>query len=306
MTSKRLGLPLMLALALLNGCATTAVDTVAEPSGQLLLATPRQADAQLQMHVAKITELLGNNQLTEQQRAQLYYDRGIRYDSLGLRGLARIDFNAAMQLQPANANLFNFMGIYATQAAEFDSAFESFDAVLELSPDYDFAYLNRGIASYYGDRPALAISDFDTFYLLDKRDPYRVIWLYLAEYQQDPLTAAGKLQARMAGLDTSQWGYQLARFFAGEIDRSQLLASTREGLTKQGQLAERLCEAYFYLGKQARLDGEPTQAINLYKLALSTNIYEFVEHRYSLLEMRLIAEEAIEQAREAQQTDSEL
>ncbi|QIZ75932.1 lipoprotein NlpI [Ferrimonas lipolytica] len=301
MKIKSVWLSLMLSGALLSGCASTSV----EPQGaspQLLLATPRQADPQLEVSVAKITELLHSGKMEAEEQSKLFYERAIRYDALGLRTLARLDFNQAMHLQPAEANVFNFMGIYATQASDFDKAYESFDAVLELDPEYNYAYLNRGIASYYGGRTDLAVIDFTTFYQLDKQDAYRVVWLYLAEQALDPVSAKSNLQQRVALLDSNDWATGLAKFYLGEIDEGQLLQSARRGLTKKGEMGERMCEAYFYLGKQARIDGEPSRAINLYKLALATNVYEFVEHRYALLEMRQIAEDAIEEARKAQES----
>ncbi|WP_306305287.1 lipoprotein NlpI [Ferrimonas marina] len=291
---KRLMVPVVVAAALLTGCATQPAPINDEP--QLLLATPQQADPQIEVQVAKLSELLTVPDLTEQQRARFLYDRGLRYDALGLRTLARIDFNLALQLQPDYTDVYNFIGIYATQAMEFDQAYEAFDAVLELDPQYSYAYLNRGIALYYGERPDLAVQDFTTFLLDEPNDPYRVIWLYLAQHQLDPEQALIQLADHRTRLDDDNWSTGLVDLYLGRISGGELLASSREGLQKQGELAERLCEAYFYLGKQARLQGQSGKAMNLYKLALATNVYEFVEHRYALLEMREIAEGAMKEA----------
>ena len=54
------------------------------------------------------------------------------------------------------------------------------------------------------------------------------------------------------------------------------------------ELTERLCEAYFYLGKYNQTLGYRGSAANYFKLALSTNVYEFVEHRYAKLELDLM------------------
>ena len=53
-------------------------------------------------------------------------------------------------------------------------------------------------------------------------------------------------------------------------------------------MTERLCEAYFYLGKYNQTLGYRGSAANFFKLALSTNVYEFVEHRYAKLELDLM------------------
>lgn len=61
-------------------------------------------------------------------------------------------------------------------------------------------------------------------------------------------------------------------------------------------LAQRLTEAYFYMGKLYHYNNDFQSALMLYKLALAGNVYEFVEHRFSLLELsRLMAEAKIEQ-----------
>ncbi len=288
---RRLWLPMALTGLLLGGCASAPSAPDERP--QLLLATPQQADPQLEIQLAKLGELLQVPDLTDEQRARFLYDRGIRYDAVGLRTLARIDFNQALQLQPNMPEVYNFVGIYATQAMEFDQAYQAFDAVLELDPTFIYAYLNRGIALYYGERPELAAEDLTSFLLAEPTDPYRALWLYFAQRELDPEQALVQLADHRSRMDGSQWSVGLVDLFLGRISGGELLASSREGLSQQGELAERLCEAYFYLGKQARLEGDPGRAMNLYKLSLATNVYEFVEHRYALLEMRQVAEDAM-------------
>ncbi|WP_417348368.1 lipoprotein NlpI [Ferrimonas sp.] len=286
----------------LTGCAATPEAPKEQGGGQMMLVTPLQPDANLELALAKISEVLVTAELTEEQRARFLYDRGVLYDSVGLRTLARIDFSRALKLRPDLPDAYNFMGIYLTQAMEFDQAYEAFDAVLELDPEYDFAFLNRGIALYYGSRPQLAMSDLEEFYLRDTGDAYRALWLYLAERQGNPEQALVGLKARSQGIQDG-WGAALVAYYLGELDEGQLLAAARQDLSHQKQLAERLCEAYFYMGKQARMDGQPRRALNLFKLSLATNVYEFVEHRYSIMEMRQIAEQLMEEAEQAEQAN---
>jgi lipoprotein NlpI len=53
-------------------------------------------------------------------------------------------------------------------------------------------------------------------------------------------------------------------------------------------LTDRLSEAYFYLGKYNQILANDNAAANFFKLSLSTNVYEFVEHRYAKLELDLM------------------
>ena len=75
------------------------------------------------------------------------------------------------------------------------------------------------------------------------------------------------------------------RFKLGDIDENALLNSLINGVTSHQGLTDRLCEAYFYLGKYHGARGNRGVASNYFKLALSTNVYEYVEHRYARLEL---------------------
>jgi len=78
------------------------------------------------------------------------------------------------------------------------------------------------------------------------------------------------------------------------MSQGTFIARMAEDVTSNEALTERLCEAYFYLGKYSQLQGDVNAAINFFKLALSTNVYEFVEHRYAKLELDLMRETALE------------
>lgn len=145
---------------LLTGCVSTQSDSA--DNGKVMVA-PVMPDYKLEVTLARLNEILTSAELTAEQRARFHYDRGVIYDSVGLRILSRIDFHQALKLQPNLADAYNFLGIYYTQEGEFDSAYEAFDAVLELAPNYDYAFLNRGIALYYGQRNQLAVADMEAF-----------------------------------------------------------------------------------------------------------------------------------------------
>lgn len=150
-----------------------------------VLAVPLQPTLQQEVILARMEQILASRALTDDERAQLLYERGVLYDSLGLRALARNDFSQALAIRPDMPEVFNYLGIYLTQAGNFDAAYEAFDSVLELDPTYNYAHLNRGIALYYGGRDKLAQDDLLAFYQDDPNDPFRSLWLYLAEQKLD-------------------------------------------------------------------------------------------------------------------------
>ncbi|GGB74371.1 lipoprotein NlpI [Shewanella inventionis] len=268
---------------LLSGCAATQGSNN-ETSGQMIVA-PVMPDYKMEVTLAKLNEILATMELTDEQRARFHYDRGVIYDSVGLRLLGRIDFHQAIKLQPDLADAYNFLGIYYTQEGEFDSAYEAFDGVLELSPGYDYAYLNRGIALYYGERYQLAVEDMQAFYERDPTDGYRVLWLYLMSSAVDKTQALADLALQRQQLNVDDWASVLVDFYLGKMSQEQVFAAAKVGLTQPKEYAERLCEAYFYLAKQAASNGQYQQAANFYRLTLATNIYDFVEHRYARIEL---------------------
>jgi lipoprotein NlpI len=270
----------------LSACVSTAPSNSIDDAvdGKVMVA-PLVPDYKLEVTLAKLNEILGTMELTREQRARFHYDRGVIYDSVGLRLLGRIDFHQALKLQPDLADAYNFIGIYYTQEGEFESAYEAFDGVLELAPDYDYAFLNRGIALYYGERNKLAVEDMQAFYDRDPSDGYRALWLYLIAESVEKQQAVVQLQDNRQQLNDSAWSSVLVDYYLGKLTKEQVFQAAKVDLTKPREYAERLCEAYFYLAKRAAMNKEYQQAANYYRLTLATNIYDFVEHRYARIEL---------------------
>ncbi|MFC3095464.1 lipoprotein NlpI [Alteromonas sediminis] len=285
---------LFLSCSLLSGCTTTPEATAKRPSqsqmGNLLLAEPAPVDPRAQMAIARYSFILQQQDLNAEDKAELHYQRGLLYDSVGLTGLASFDFNQALELKPDMAAVYNSLGVHYIQRSEFEQAYEAFDSTLEIDPEYDFALLNRGIALYYGGRAALAVNDLASFIEKDPSDPFRIIWAYIALQELDPIQAQQKLAIYRQALDPQHWANGLVSLFLGEMTENEVLISLVDGITSQQQLTYRLCEAYFYLGKYHQALGNFGKALSYFKLALSTNVFEYVEHRYARLELARVRE----------------
>lgn len=279
--------PLALLALLLGGCASQS------PSAALWLTPePQPVSYRTELAIARLSEILHRAELSEEQSAQLYYDRGVMYDSVGLRTLARLDFMRALRLKPDMADAYNFVGIHHTVSGEFDAAYEAFDSALELAPEHEYAYLNRGIALYYADKTELATQDLQRFLALKPADAYRIVWLYLVQSELSQPVAKQQLIQQLQLLDANDWATNLVLFFAGQLSEKALLDSVLVDLSSPQLLAERLCEVYFYLAKWHETQNRPQQALSYYKKVLATNVYEFVEHRYARLEMARLRGEA--------------
>ncbi|MGE9552663.1 lipoprotein NlpI [Erwinia amylovora] len=255
-----------------------------------VLAVPLQPTLQQEVILARMEQILASRALTDDERAQLLYERGVLYDSLGLRALARNDFSQALSVRPDMPEVFNYLGIYLTQAGNFDAAYEAFDSVLELDPTYNYAHLNRGIALYYGGRFKLAQDDLLAFYQDDPNDPFRSLWLYLDEREMNADKARVALQQRYDKAVRDQWGWNIVEFYLGNISESKLMDRLKADATDNTSLAEHLSETNFYLGKHYLSLGEKDNAEALFKLTVANNVHNFVEHRYALLELALLGQ----------------
>ena len=282
----------------LYGCSSMDAGTPA-PEGRDLapavLAVPLQVSYQNELALAKIGQLLSSSDLNPDQRAELYYERGVVFDRVGLRTMARIDFNRALRERPDFAEAYNFIGVYLTQQQDFDNAYDAFDSALELAPDYDYAFLNRGIALYYGQRPSLAVEDLAEFYRRRPEDPYRVLWLYMAEHQVDAQQADKALQRRYKQHAGDEWGWAIVSVLAGQQSESEFMRQLSTSAKNNRELAERLCEAYFYLGKWHLAQGKKALAEGYFKLSMANNVYDFIEHRYAMLELAQLEPSLLEE-----------
>ena len=265
--------------------AGTSVRSSEPDEAKAILAVPLQVSYQNELALAKIGQLLSSSDLNPDQRAELYYERGVVFDRVGLRTMARIDFNRALRERPDFAEAYNFIGVYLTQQQDFDNAYDAFDSALELAPDYDYAFLNRGIALYYGQRPKLAVEDLSEFYRRRPEDPYRVLWLYMAEHQVDAQQADKALQRRYKQHAGDEWGWAIVSVFAGQQSEAEFMRQLSASAKNNRELAERLCEAYFYLGKWHLAQGKKALAESYFKLSMANNVYDFIEHRYAMLEL---------------------
>ena len=274
----------------LSGCAGSAQQSAL--SGQddkplVLLATPLQVTYQNELALARLGQLLSTRDLNPDQRAELYYERGVVFDRVGLQTMARLDFNRSLRERPDFAEAYNFIGVYLTQQQSFDDAYEAFDSALELAPDYDYAFLNRGIALYYGKRPELAVQDLGEFYRRKPEDPYRVLWLYLAERELNTEQARKNLERRFKQHSGDEWGWNIVAAYAGDVSPDDFITALAKSSRNNRELAERLCEGYFYLGKLVQAEHKPLLAASYFRLSLANNVYDFIEHRYARLELML-------------------
>ncbi len=275
---------------LLSACSNQADVNVFISKNRLTLAElhPNERLEQ-EVMIVRLGQALIIGKMSKKERASLHFERGVLYDSLGLWGLARYDFSQALMLHPKYPAIYNYLGVYLLLEENYDNALEAFNVVLDLDPNYEYAYLNRGLNFYYTERYNLAYQDFLTFYEANKKDPYRILWLYLTESKLQPEKAEENLRQRAQQLSKEYWGTFIVQFYLNQISVKELLNQAYRFVDPQSpQYAEVLTETYFYLAKQKLNVGEIAEAEVLFKLATANQVYNFVEYRFALFELAKI------------------
>lgn len=275
--------------ALLVGCASQPTQV----NPDLNKIKPVTHTLKQQITIKRLSDLLTDPAFNETDRAEIYFQRGLLYDAIGLTHLAYFDWIYALELKPDLAGAYNMIGIYYLRQQEFSRSYESFDSAIELDPEHEFAYFNRAVALYYGDRAQLAEMDFESFYQFNQKDGFRMLWWYFAKQSYDPQAAKSQLKKQAQLLDENSWSRHLVRYVQDEISEAELLNYADE-YAKQGlqTINQNLCEAYFYIGKKLKLAGKEQAANTYFKAVISTQVYEFIEYRYAQLELDTLAIDA--------------
>lgn len=269
---------------LLSGCVQLKPNEATE---SLVLPIPQAVDPSTQANFIRLSQLIQSGKYQDNKLSQLFFQRGIVLGKMGLAAMARLDLSRAIRVAPDYAPPYNLLGLYYLEQKDFPNAYEAFDSSIELDPHYDYAYFSRALALYYGHKYRLASRDITRYQAPKLEVPYRAIWKYLIARHQSVKEAKSQLMSALQkSPDTSDWGWQLVGLFTGNVSAEQLLAAATEPNDEQVK-AQRLCEAYFYLGKYEQLQGHHKAANNDFKLALAGNVYQYVEYTLARLELNL-------------------
>ncbi len=252
------------------------------------MARPVRVDLGKEIKIAQLTELLAQDDIPDDVRAKMFFERANLYDLVGLKNLSRFDLERSLELNPAQSDVFNMLGVYFTEIGQFDSAYEAFDSAIELNENNVYAKRNQSIALYYGQRPELAIDPLNEIKPDNIEAPFHALWVYIIDSELDPVKAKSDLEQAYSHRLPNVWGWAIVSMMLDGKHDSDVFKTILNGTKDNAVLAQRLTEAYFYLAKRYQMEEKYADAIALYKLALSFNVYEYIENRYAMLELEKI------------------
>ena len=266
------------------------------------LATPIQVSYQDEVKLLRINQLIADKtKVDDKQRAILLYERGLIYDRMGLNANSRYDFTQSISLDPTLAASYNSLGVYLLMGEAYDEAFDAFDSAIELSDQMDYSYLHRAIGLSLVNRYDGAQADIEHFYDLDKADPYRSLWRYIINAHVDLKAAEQQLKTAQTTEEDNRFAWAIVGVMNGEISERDFFDNIGNGVKSNEELAQRLCEAYYYLAHWYMNNDNLTKGIYYLKLSAATNVKDFIEYKYALIDLNNIQNKLQQQALKLQQ-----
>lgn len=213
--------------------------------------------------------------------------RASAYDERGDYDQAIKDLDESVRVNPLAFRSFNNRGWDYVRKFDYQRAIQDFNQTIQLSPKDDYAYANRGIAQFLSGDFAAAESDFAESQRLAPKPvrPYPALERILARLRGakekgiKPDANAVKFEG-----DLTQWPGPIVGFYMGVTSREAVLQVADAGF-QRGQ-KWKLCQAYFFLGERALIDGKREEAMELLQKGIDTEAKGDPEYVWARGELR--------------------
>jgi tetratricopeptide (TPR) repeat protein len=191
-----------------------------------------------------------------------YNRRGDVYKAKGDNDRAIQDYDQAIRLDPKQTIAYSNRGNTYQAKGDNDRAIADYSEAIGLSPKGAGSYFSRGRLYLYGGSVAKAQADFKQASELNPKDAYAALWLDLTGRRNN---VPSHLAEAARQLDMTAWPAPVVRLFLGQITPAEVLDAARVGdaKTAKGQV----CDANFYNGELALLQGTKDEATRLFRLA---------------------------------------
>jgi tetratricopeptide (TPR) repeat protein len=206
---------------------------------------------------------------------QAYYGRGLSYAKKKDYDHAIEDFDKAIYLNPTYILAYYGRADAYRDKNDYEHAIENYSEVVRMYPYGTGPYASRGLVRFYRAEFLAAADDFSKAIELKIAWPHSPIWLYIAR------TRGGKdgraeLRKNAAKLKVGNITEKLVELFLDETSPDEVFRAAEN--SDAAKRKETLCEAQFYLGEHALLQGKKQEALKLFKAALEICPTDFVEY----------------------------
>jgi lipoprotein NlpI/transglutaminase-like putative cysteine protease len=249
----------------------------------------KQVEASTAMQVQAMVRLklldaqIAEGRLPPKLLAQALVSRGTQLDHLGRMAEGARDYAQALQLDPDNQETLSEAARNAALSGRATEARQMATQVLARNDgDHDTRF-TRAMAAVQQRDFGQARQDLERML----QDPsqvrlgYPVVWLSLLPASPGPGLDLQRLSDQQLASD---WPRPLVDWALGRRSKDALLEAARSGKN----VAEQLCETYFYLGERALSEGQLSQAQNYYRQAVDQHVVEFIEHAWAVQRLKTL------------------
>ena len=204
-----------------------------------------------------------------------YNNRGNVYRQTGQYDKAILDFDEALRLHSKSAITYYNRGVAYAGKRQYDRADRDYSDAIRLDPNQVSAYSGRGRTRFLSGRFDVAISDFRTAVGLQPRDPYSVIWLFLAQARSGR-DGKRELTANAVLFTREQWPGPIIAMLLNQATVQTTIdqASDRDPARQR----EKRTEALFYAGQHELVKGSRSEAIGFFRNAVEAGVTHFFEY----------------------------
>jgi lipoprotein NlpI len=204
-------------------------------------------------------------QLTDQDRAISYNNRGFAYFKKSHYDRAIHDFDRAIDLQSTLATAFIRRADAYQAKRQYELALSDYEAAAQLdsTPHFERA---KGFLLFYLGRMSQSAETFEHYMKSNPADVRVVLFRYLAEAKIGSVQGANReLEADAAKLKQHDWPAPIIDFHLGKIDEKAMLAAADDPDPKIKK--EKTCVANFHAGEQRLFRAYISGAITLLRAA---------------------------------------
>ncbi len=211
--------------------------------------------------------------------------RGIALRALGRGEQAVSDFTQALEVgTPDDAEVYNLRGLAYKDLGQYDLAVADHTNALTIRPVWAFATRNRARALFFMGRYRDSATDFEAAFDIEK-DPYTSLWRFMAMTRSNQSDLGLRnLRTETRRLRQDAWPAPIVNMFLGELTPNELVQLARDPQDPQ-RAAGLATEAMFYIGQMFLMQGDAKQASAFFERTIELGVTTFVEYDGARIEL---------------------
>jgi lipoprotein NlpI len=203
---------------------------------------------------------------------EAYFQRGCLEGRQGNFDAAIADFNVDIKLDPKYALAHYNLGHATYFKGDLDGTLADLDDALKLDPELKLAYYIRGIVLHAQGHRQEALAELQKSLGFNFANAAFWVWILETEMNQTGL-ARKDLTDAMAKPQTfnlGEWPTPVGNFLLGKATQEDLLALAQQDAPPD-EKADRLCQAWFYIGVSKQVVGDIAGARDSFTKAIAQN-----------------------------------